>query len=64
MKVCSRCGVEIFTRDGENRCSDCENERKKLNRKKAAARRRAMDDVMDSLGLKKVRGAMGGTYYE
>jgi uncharacterized Zn finger protein (UPF0148 family) len=62
MKVCSKCGTEICTKDGENLCQDCE--RKKISRKKAAQRRHAMDDVMDSLGLVKVRGAMGGTYYE
>ncbi len=64
MKVCSRCGAEISTRDGENLCQDCECKRKKISHKRAAHRRQAMDDVMDSLGLKKVRGAMGGTYYE
>jgi len=30
----------------------------------ARARRRAVDDVMSSLGLAKVPGALGGTYYE
>jgi hypothetical protein len=28
------------------------------------ARRQAVKDVMDSFGLVKVRGALGGTYYE
>ena len=66
MKVCQRCGVEIDTRDGENLCRDCDgsSDRKKVSRKKATQRRREMDDVMDSLGLVKVRGAMGGTYYK
>jgi DNA-directed RNA polymerase subunit RPC12/RpoP len=62
MKVCQRCGAEIDTKDGENLCQDCE--RRRISRKKAAQRRREIDDVMDSLGLVKVRGAMGGTYYE
>ena len=39
---------------------------KKRIRKNALARKRRKerDDVMKSLGLKKVRGAMGGTYWE
>lgn len=62
MKVCERCGTEIATRDGENKCSDCEYNPKKV--KRAKRRRKEMDDLMDSLGLVKVRGAMGGVYYE
>ena len=62
MKVCKRCGTEIDTRDGDNLCYDCHHRR--IKSKEAARRRHEIDDVMDSLGLKKVRGAMGGTYYE
>lgn len=60
MKVCSKCGDEISTRDGVNSCQSC-----KL--KKAAERKankKAIDDAMRSMGLTKVRGAMGGTYWE
>lgn len=64
MKVCERCGQEIYTRDGDNRCGLCELDRKKLSAKEAKKRREAIDDVMKSLGLTKVRGAMGGVYYE
>jgi uncharacterized Zn finger protein (UPF0148 family) len=61
MKVCEKCSVGIDGKDGENLCPDCEAGKKK--RENAAKRRRERDDVMRSLGLKKVR-AMGGTYYE
>lgn len=66
MKVCEVCGEEICTKDGENRCQSCENmEVAKTKRKQQArAKRRAIDDAMRSLGLVKVRGAMGGTYWE
>lgn len=62
MKVCEVCGEEIATKDGENRCPKCEDGATK--RKEAAKRRKERDDVMRSLGMKKVRGAMGGTYWE
>jgi len=61
MKVCETCGDEIGTKDGENKCDDCERNRK---RKAAAQRRRERDQVMRDCGLVKVRGAMGGTYWE
>lgn len=66
MKVCEICGEEIATRDGENRCRTCEEheEKKAAVRKRANANRRARDAAMRSLGLVKVRGAMGGTYWE
>ena len=60
MKVCEKCGVEIFTKDGDNRCQPCEDGK----RKKTRARRSLMDAVAREMGLKKVRGALGGTYYE
>ncbi len=62
MKVCERCGDEISTRDGENLCRKCEN--KKVKAAKARARRRERDAVMQSVGLTKVRGTLGGTYWE
>lgn len=62
MKVCERCGAEIGTRDGENRCRKCEN--KKIKAAEARARRLARDAAMQSIGLTKVRGALGGTYWE
>ena len=70
MKVCETCGSEISTRDGENQCSICERietmkaETRKAANKRASLRRRERDDVMSSLGLTKVRGSMGGVYWE
>ena len=60
MKVCEKCGDEIATRDGDNRCRQCEDGKKRA----AKARRQAHDAAMRACGLVKVRGAMGGTYYE
>ena len=60
MKICEKCGDEIFTKDGENRCKDCE----KKKRKKNTLTSKQKDDIMASMGLTKVRGAMGGVYYE
>lgn len=64
MKVCEICGDEIYTRDGENRCRDCDGEIKAKKRKEKLNRRRERDDIMRSIGLVKVRGALGGVYYE
>ena len=61
MKVCEKCGDEIATKDGENQCDACERGRK---RKARAAARRERDEIMADLGLVKVRGAMGGVYWE
>ena len=62
MKVCEECDNEIFSKDGENRCESCE--KKRLSKKRAADKRRAMHEVAKSLGLTRVRGALGGVYYE
>jgi len=62
MKICETCGDEISGKDGENKCQECENSNKK--KKDAAKRRRERDDEMRGLGLVKVRGPMGGTYWE
>lgn len=75
MKVCELCGEEIATRDGENRCPTCGDNPSmqgrgdtaataKAKRARRNANRRARDEVMRSLGLTKVRGAMGGVYWE
>ncbi len=63
MKVCNGCGDEIDTPDGVNHCDNCDKPTPK-KRQQARRRRSIMDEVADELGLKKVRGAMGGTYYE
>lgn len=61
MKVCEKCGNEISTPDGVNRCKSCESGKKK---KKNALSRKDIDQVMRDCGMVKVKGAMGGTYYE
>lgn len=61
MKVCEKCGVEIDGGDGDNLCRDCEDGARKAKRR---AQRKAREAVMRSLGLVKVKGALGGTYWE
>ena len=66
MKVCENCGVEIGGKDGENFCQVCEEaetKRQKANQRRRA-NRKAREEVMESLGLVKVRGNLGGTYWE
>ena len=65
MKVCGRCGDEIDTRDGQNLCSRCERA-KDLRDGTGGTRRRRLqrERFLRDLGLTKVRGAMGGTYWE
>ncbi len=66
MKVCETCGDEIDTADGENRCDVCERaaEGKRHLLAKRRANRRAIDEAYSSCGLVKVRGALGGVYWE
>jgi hypothetical protein len=67
MKVCTNCGIEIDTRDVDTMCQTCEDaegNRKALTAKRRRENRKAMDDAMRSIGMTKVRGAMGGTYWE
>jgi len=62
MKVCENCGIEIGTKDGENLCEACDSkELKRLARNKA---RRERHQAMLDCGLVRVRGALGGVYYE
>ena len=60
MKVCNCCGVEIYTKDGDNLCPDCH----KIIGKKTKQNRKEREQVMRGLGLIKVKGALGGTYWE
>ena len=79
MKVCEICGNEIFTRDGDNRCDrvkcqdapevEVEPEHKPFTvgatlKTKRKRRTNSNDAIMRSLGLVKVRGALGGVYWE
>ena len=61
MKVCEICCGEIGTRDGDNKCTPC---KKKANNKKRREAARARHAVLESCGLTRVRGALGGVYYE
>jgi uncharacterized Zn finger protein (UPF0148 family) len=65
MKTCEKCGEEISTKDGENTCSDCEKEEvSRAKKAKRNAARRARHQMLLDLGLVRVRGNLGGTYYE
>ena len=62
MKVCENCGGEIGTKDGENLCQYCDTQPSR--RMVARDLKRDRESILRSLGLVKVRGAMGGTYWE
>ena len=62
MKICERCGTEISTKDGENLCTECDGKTKRSARANRLRRERAQ--VMRDLGLVRVRGSLGGTYWE
>jgi uncharacterized Zn finger protein (UPF0148 family) len=65
MKVCEVCGDEICTKDGDNACPRCEQEQAtKAKRAKRNKARRDLDQVMRDHGMVKVKGALGGTYWE
>jgi len=64
MKVCERCGDEISTRDGVNYCHQCENDIDNDKKNKHKEARKAKEEMLKSLGLVKVCGALGGTYWE
>lgn len=66
MKLCELCTEEISTRDGDNRCHKCselETRKAEQNAQRNSARR-AREAALRSCGLVKVRGALGGTYWE
>lgn len=67
MKLCENCSAEIGTRDGDNLCSVCdsaEGDKKILANKRRKINRKARESALRSCGLVKVRGALGGTYWE
>jgi hypothetical protein len=67
MKFCESCGIEIYTVDGDNRCESCDAAHDALLRKVNAARRARRhnrESILRSCGLTKVKGSMGGTYWE
>ena len=64
MKFCKTCGVEICIPDGENYCASCQEARGQAKRARAKRARQERESVLRDLGLVKVRGALGGTYWE
>lgn len=66
MKVCNKCGVEIDGLDGDNFCPDCDSDDPSPPKKeKTKTLSRSMrEEIMRDLGLVKVRGKLGGTYFE
>ena len=68
MKVCEKCGEEIATPDGDNLCPTCDaddaDRLSKANRAERNRIRRERDQAYRDCGMVKVRGALGGTYYE
>jgi len=74
MKVCETCGVEIapaasgFYNNAQKECAECA----KIGCgpqdvpafKKARAKRKEREQALRDLGLVKVRGKLGGTYWE
>ena len=66
MKFCEICNSEIATADGDNRCSGCEDHEVDSKTKKARRnrQRRERHQVMIDCGLVRVRGELGGVYYE
>jgi hypothetical protein len=65
MKVCNVCGSEHDGRDGDNTCAACERDaHSKARRARVKANRKAREYALESCGLVKVRGALGGVYWE
>lgn len=65
MKICEKCGIEIDGKDGDNRCPECETATLTRERNlRRAAQARARKDAMESIGMVRVRGALGGVYWE
>ena len=66
MKVCEICGKKIGTKDGDNRCAECENLEtpKAIGKSRKIASRKIKEQILRDLGLVKVHGALGGTYWE
>lgn len=67
MKVCENCEVEIGGKDGvDNLCPTCEEAETKRSRRNARRRAnaRARREAFRACGMVKVKGALGGTYWE
>jgi len=65
MKMCQECGDEIDGLDGDNLCRECDDAAADGKRRaRARQMRKERHDILTSLGLTRVRGALGGVYYE
>ena len=64
MKVCENCGIEIGTRDGDNLCVECDEKVAMGKRLRRNGLARARHQAMLDCGLVRVKGALGGIYYE
>ena len=65
MKVCEKCGDEISGGDADTLCNACDaKEALGKRNSRARANRRARESALKDLGMIKVRGSLGGTYWE
>lgn len=67
MKVCNKCGIEIDGLDGDNYCPDCDRDDPPPSPKQKQTKklsRKAREEIYRELGLVKVKGALGGSYWE
>lgn len=68
MQFCDVCGNEFGYGNGDNTCRSCEDRADTLGGTKAreakARLRKAREAALRSCGLVKVRGALGGIYWE
>jgi hypothetical protein len=65
MKVCNVCGREYDGLDGDNTCLEClEAMEKPRHAARRKAQRKAREEAYASCGLVKVRGSLGGIYWE
>jgi len=64
MKVCARCGIQIPPIISENTCVRCNEHVKELKRKAINRARKAREQALRDVGMKKVRGTLGGIYWE
>ncbi len=66
MKVCNKCGIEIDGLDGDNFCDNCEDKDEDEDDLDEITKeeRDEREEIYRDLGLVKVIGALGGTYFE
>jgi len=64
VKVCNRCGVEIDGLDGDNNCPDCEDKGGDDLDEITKEERDEREEIYRDLGLVKVKGQLGGSYWE